>query len=225
MSATSDRFARAVAAFRERTLGDGDGGASRVAIVQGLARQSRRRRGARLLAAVLGLALAVPVAHAGWEKCKALLAQRSQPAGDFAPGARRTKAPGKARKIAPIITPVTEPAVDAAASPAEEPPQEPAKPAPKPNSSSDELALYGRAHDLHFHGNDTGKALSAWSLYLTKFPQGQLAPEARYNRAICLFRLGRVEDAKVALSELAASAPAAHQRTQAKRLLQRLESR
>jgi hypothetical protein len=79
---------------------------------------------------------------------------------------------------------------------------------------------------LHSVPLPTGRlVLSAWSLYLTKFPSGQLAPEARYSRAICLVQLGRVEGAKAALAELDATAPAEHLRTQARRLLERLSSR
>jgi len=60
-------------------------------------------------------------------------------------------------------------------------------------------ALYRRAHDAHFRGNDPAAALAAWDAYLAAEPQGRFAIEARYNRALVLARLGRYRDAHAAL--------------------------
>ena len=42
----------------------------------------------------------------------------------------------------------------------------------------------------------------AWDAYLTSWPSGQLAPEARFNRAVCLVKLERWPDADLALRAL-----------------------
>jgi hypothetical protein len=59
--------------------------------------------------------------------------------------------------------------------------------------------LYRRAHDLHFHGNDYAAALAAWDAYLAVEPAGRFSVEARYNRALCLIRVGRMLEARAAL--------------------------
>jgi len=59
--------------------------------------------------------------------------------------------------------------------------------------------LYRRAHELHFHGNDYAAALAAWDAYLAAEPAGRFSVEARYNRALCLIRLGRMQEARAAL--------------------------
>ena len=59
--------------------------------------------------------------------------------------------------------------------------------------------LYRRAHDLHFHGTDYAASLAAWDAYLDAEPAGRFSVEARYNRALCLIRLGRLHEAREAL--------------------------
>jgi hypothetical protein len=71
---------------------------------------------------------------------------------------------------------------------------------------SADLADYQRAHSLHFHGSDPAVALNAWDTYLTTHPSGTFAPEARFNRAVCLLRLGRRTEAKGVLVPIAGSA-------------------
>lgn len=63
-----------------------------------------------------------------------------------------------------------------------------------PDHANDQL--YAQAHELHFHGGDPAAALAAWDAYLTAEPHGAFAVEARYNRALCLVRLGRLADAR-----------------------------
>jgi hypothetical protein len=59
--------------------------------------------------------------------------------------------------------------------------------------------LFRRAHDLHFHGTDYVASLAAWEAYLAAEPTGRFSVEARYNRALCLIRLGRLQEARAAL--------------------------
>jgi hypothetical protein len=65
---------------------------------------------------------------------------------------------------------------------------------------------YRLAHEAHFTAHDYARALPAWEAYLRAAPSGRLATEARYNRAICLLRLGRTEEARTALKPFALGA-------------------
>lgn len=72
---------------------------------------------------------------------------------------------------------------------------QPAERAPK----IDTEALFKSAHELHFHGSDPAATLLAWDAYLAAAPRGELAVEARYNRALVLIRLQRYAEARAAL--------------------------
>ena len=68
---------------------------------------------------------------------------------------------------------------------------------------SAELVAYRNAHTLHFRGGDPKAALAAWDAYLAKYPNGTLAPEARYDRALVLVKLARWAEARAALAPFA----------------------
>ena len=53
---------------------------------------------------------------------------------------------------------------------------------------------------------------------------GALVPEARYNRALCLVRLGRVQEAKLALTPFAHGDYAGYRRAEARALLNALST-
>lgn len=82
---------------------------------------------------------------------------------------------------------------------------------------------YERAHRLHFHSNETRRALSAWLAYLSRYPQGSFANEATFNRAVCLAKLGDREGAVDALLPLARGNTS--RASAARRLLEALDSR
>jgi len=84
-------------------------------------------------------------------------------------------------------------------------------------------ALYATAHRLHFDARDHDGALRAWDAYLEAAPAGRLAPEARYNRGLCLVHLGRAADARAALAPIAAGAPGSSRQDEAARLLRALD--
>jgi TolA-binding protein len=63
--------------------------------------------------------------------------------------------------------------------------------------------LYRAAHRWHFAEQNCARAVDAWAAYLTAAPRGRFAPEARYNHALCLIRLGRYEQARSALAPFA----------------------
>jgi TolA-binding protein len=114
------------------------------------------------------------------------------PAHELAPSpepvlARPRATPPEPSTRAPILAP---------ASPAEQ------QSAPPPRGPS-EADIYARAHKLHFEGSDPGAALTAWDDYLSSFPGGRFAPDARYNRAIDLLKLKRYAEARTALAPFA----------------------
>jgi hypothetical protein len=98
---------------------------------------------------------------------------------------------------------------------------------PTATSAAEAEALYRAAHELHFHGDDVAAALAAWDTYLAASPRGAFAVEARYNRALCLVRLGRLDEARTALAPFAAGdvAPAGYRRDEAARLIERIDRR
>lgn len=102
----------------------------------------------------------------------------------------------------------------------------PAEPeAPLPANDPD-LELYREAHRAHFVRRDSRAALEAWDRYLAAYPRGNFALEARYNRALCLVRLGRHDAARQALAPFAAGEVAGgYRRTEASALLEALDAR
>jgi hypothetical protein len=100
-----------------------------------------------------------------------------------------------------------------------------AKPAPATSSSAAfqdaDGDLYRLAHEAHFDAHDYGRALTGWDAYLRSAPNGRFATEARYNRAICLLRLGRDAEARQALEPFA-SGKMGYRQTEARELLDEL---
>ncbi len=88
-----------------------------------------------------------------------------------------------------------------------------------------ELQLYEQAHHAHFVAKDDALALRAWDEYLALPEAGRFVPEARYNRGLCLLRLGRTEEAKGALRAFADGAYGRYRQAEARALLERLEER
>ena len=79
--------------------------------------------------------------------------------------------------------------------------------------------LYAEAHRAHFVDGDPAAALRAWNAYLVAAPDGPFAPEARYNRALTLVRLGRLDDARRALEPFARARDRGYRAREAKALL------
>jgi hypothetical protein len=99
-----------------------------------------------------------------------------------------------------------------------------APPSPAPAASGPTAdSLYAIAHDLHFRAKDPARALDAWDRYLGVAPKDAhagLVLEARYNRAICLLRLGRRAEARDALRPFADGAWGDYRRQDARGLLE-----
>jgi len=96
-------------------------------------------------------------------------------------------------------------------------------PRPVPSAAFDPAhALYLEAHALHFTAQDPARALSAWNVYLAAAPGGRFAVEARYNRALCLVRLGRRDEARAALEPFASGVSGGYRQDEARKLLEAL---
>ena len=111
--------------------------------------------------------------------------------------------PGPAHRAPAAIAPAPAPIATSAPSPAPIAAPPPATDDAPPADPAPVEALYQRAHDLHFHGTDYAAALAAWDAYLAAEPHGPFAIEARYNRALCLVRVGKLADARTALEPFA----------------------
>jgi hypothetical protein len=83
-------------------------------------------------------------------------------------------------------------------------------------------SLYRDAHELHFVRRDFARALAAWDRYL--LASGPLAIEARYNRAIALAHLGRCDEAVAALHPFADGALGSYRQAEARALIDKLRS-
>ena len=90
---------------------------------------------------------------------------------------------------------------------------------------SEELAYYRRAHDAHFRGSNAIATLAAWDEYLMRFPKGQLAVEARYDRALILIKLQRWSAAEEALRPFATARPGSYRQAEAAKLLDAVRQR
>jgi hypothetical protein len=99
-----------------------------------------------------------------------------------------------------------------------------AEPTPRATASAADpnAALFEEAHRLHFQAHDPARALVAWDRYLAAAPNGRFAPEARYNRALTLVRLGRHDEAKSALESFANGTYGEYRRAEARALLEAL---
>jgi hypothetical protein len=82
--------------------------------------------------------------------------------------------------------------------------------------------LYRVAHQAHFVGRDSERALAAWDAYLRAAPRGSFAMEARYNRGLCLVRLQRAAEARSALEPFAEGRYGGYRKAEAQRLIDAL---
>ncbi len=190
-------------AFRDLTDVAADGAATRARVLAGAghaaARRTRLRRIAVPVAAALiasgSVSAALAVVHHWRAPGYAAIAR------DAAADIARRGRPGPVR-IIPFELPPTTPS-----------------PRTITSSTGAEARAYARAHQAHFAEDAPARALDAWDAYLAAFPHGAFAPEAAYNRAICLVRLERRTDAARALRRIAAAPPGGYRREEALRLL------
>lgn len=87
-----------------------------------------------------------------------------------------------------------------------------------------ERRAYRAAHALHFEAHDPEGAIAAWDGYLHDYPRGRFALEARYNRALCLVRVGRQAEARAALEPFARGTHGGYRQAEATALLEALDA-
>ncbi|WP_437917324.1 hypothetical protein WME73_25145 [Sorangium sp. So ce302] len=85
-------------------------------------------------------------------------------------------------------------------------------------------ALYQAAHRAHFVERNPAAALDAWNAYLAAAPHGRFAVEAQYNRALCLVRLGRKDEARRALEPFAQGALGGYRQAESRSLIEAMRS-
>ncbi|MBI5538021.1 MAG: hypothetical protein HY898_35195 [Deltaproteobacteria bacterium] len=223
---SDDLLRRASEALRKSTDGSSARAAETRSRLVASAKISRRRTRRLWMAALpLAAALAVSTAWAGatgrlpavWQAVKSL--------GEPVPAAHRDTGPAAAalaRAIAssPAASSDTEPA--AAPEPSVPVVSSPSAPAPSASVHEDagdaDHAAYLVAHRTHFGGGDPAASLQAWDGYLRAFPSGRFSLEARYNRALCLVKLGRNAEASQALEPFARGAYGTYRQAEAKAL-------
>jgi TolA-binding protein len=153
----------------------------------------------------------------------------SSPHGATVPPARRLAVPPKSSEQAELA-PNREGEPLPAATPMDARAETPTRATANASSSAGRaeradptLALYRVAHAAHFVDHDPARALVAWDDYLRAAPNGAFAPEARYNRALSLVRLGRSKEARIALEPFASGAYGGYRKAEASALLQHID--
>jgi hypothetical protein len=141
------------------------------------------------------------------------LAPKSLPTATTATSLRASRAPTPPANASPPSSP---PARSAAVE----------APASSDETDAAGLALYRKAHRLHFVDHDYAASVAAWDDYLRSVPGGPLAVEARYNRALALVHLGRGPEARSALEPFALGrVEGGYRQAEASALLNALDAR
>jgi hypothetical protein len=215
----NDLLDMAVRVLREETAVEGDGAITRQRIEAGWLQQRARGRALRRLTTVATVALVL----GGGALAATDLLVRARPAN---PALRPTR---KARPVehqapqhqapeqqAPIV-------IAPSATPAAEAPSPPVamRPASRQVRSAEAAtATYAAAHRAHFVDRNWTLALGLWNRYLRLAADGQLTPEAHFNRAICLLHLDRRHDAAAALQPFASGRWGNYRQREARQLLE-----
>jgi hypothetical protein len=202
----------ALRAFRAETEAPGDGAAARARVLASaehrVARGAAFRRvsffGPVLLVAVASAAAAWTAAGRWRADAPRAIASGATDPSSSEIGERRGA--DRPARVIPAAEPVAEPASSAV-------------------GGDRESAAYARAHRAHFVEDAPARALAAWDAYLASYPAGAFAPEASYNRALCLARLGRFAEAAAALRPFARGRFGAYRREDATLLLDWLATR
>jgi hypothetical protein len=159
----------------------------------------------------------------------AQIAPAVQEPAQIAPAAREPALPHTPTRPAVRATRPRQPVAREPAAPASDATQPESSATPEPESvatpepparRSAELDLFRRALALHTAHDPA--ALPAWDAYLRVAERGVLVPEARYNRALCLVRLGRRAEARAALQPFARGEFGGYRRAEAEALLRAL---
>jgi TolA-binding protein len=210
MRRAPESFAATVRAFKDLTAAADDAAATRTRVLAAAERGSRAQATPRriALATVVALLVICTASLAG-----TTLAQRWRRPAEVAIDEPQTipATASVAGRRASVVIPPAPAAVDDDA---------------LPSAPSDaEAGAYGRAHRAHFDGDRPERALAAWDDYLRRYPRGAFVPEARYNRALCLARLRRFEEAARALLPFTDGRLGGYRRAEANQMLDWLHER
>jgi hypothetical protein len=237
----TDPLTRAARALREANDGSSPDAASTRRRILGASVLRKKRR--RIFVAVWMPLAAVLVVSSAWAavtgQLPRLVAWLRGPPHAPAMAAPRPRPPidpiESTSPTAPPVAPPTNESPRASASTASSATPAPASPAPSTTASplrrdrdhdhdhDREEGLYTAAHHAHFADRDPAAALTAWDAYLAAYPDGRFAPEARYNRALTLVRLGRTDEARAALEPFADGRNHGYRQTEARTLLDALD--
>ena len=237
---SKDLLAEATRALREaEPINEFEARATRARVMAGL-HQTRVRRRTRLafLLPIAATFVAVSAWGAASGQARVVLERLERFVG-VAPRTPTNAKRGERKALAlpAVSAPAQEPSAHAPSAEPELPPALPTtaaetiptRPTPSASASTTRteradpaLALYRVAHAAHFVDRDPTRALSAWDAYLSAAPNGQFAPEARYNRALSLVRLGRTDEARSALEPFAKGAYGGYRKADASALLARI---
>lgn len=142
---------------------------------------------------------------------------QARPAEPVAPAPEVVAPPTPEPAPTPVaVVPTPSPVSTTAAG---ERPRAPASGSAGASSRDPAFELYKAAHRAHFVERDDARALTAWNAYLKAAPGGSFAMEARYNRALCLMRLGRGSEARTALEPFAQGRYGGYRQAEATKLL------
>lgn len=89
----------------------------------------------------------------------------------------------------------------------------------KVDSPPTALMLFEEANRAHFTAHDYAQAVAAWARFLEAYPDAPLADDARYNRVVALFKLGRLAEAEAAAREALRQTPATAHRVELEKLI------
>jgi len=224
-----DLLTRATASLRGSTAPSlpGQRGEIERIVAEVRVRARRRRRLLLLMMQIAALTLGAGAWAAASGRLSRVLAHFTPATIDVAPVPRP---PARGRAPVNAAPAAAEPAVMSGAPPAAPvlpaPPRGGARPAAAPVTGAPHAAdLYRLAHEAHFVRRDWAAAVRAWDHYLAADKTGQLVPEARFNRALALARLGRTQEAADALQLFADGEYGSYRQDDARRLLQHLTAR
>ncbi|HVY30452.1 MAG TPA: hypothetical protein VHB79_28030 [Polyangiaceae bacterium] len=240
---SDDLLKAATRALREESeTDDADGRFTRARVMASL-HQGKVKRRTRLafilpLAACLAAGTAwgsatgrLPALFHALSEAVSLSSKPAEPKPHIANGTVKKAPADESAPPTPAVQPAAEPKPEPEAKPElkTEPPKAEVAASARPTPSGASSAafqdadgdLYRLAHEAHFASHDYGRALAGWDAYLKAAPGGRFATEARYNRAICLLRLGRDAEARQALEPFA-SGKLGYRQNEARELLDEL---
>ena len=195
---------------------------TRARVLRAVRTRSRRRRKLGALFLPLAAVLAVSSAWAGASGRLPEFVRQVKQVGATPPALERAPVLVD-RKVVAHATPVVIKKVETPPAPVAEAEQQKKQPEKSvPPADDPALALYRSAHAAHFSAHDPARALAAWDAYLAAAPRGRFSLEARYNRALCLVRLGRSSEALAALEPFAQGAFGGYRQSEASALVDAL---